>query len=214
MRRMRPERTDVAASALSMAAPVIVENTEAWFVPETRSVDLDARTIEGCIVPYGEVTYLVPMPSGERILPGAFARSLRGREQRIRLFVGHARASEAAVGISRSFTDRADGLHAVFKIKPGADGDQALADAKQDMFGGFSIEFTDARRGINAADGVSEVHEARLLACTLVGTPAYERAVINTPELVAARRAEFMAKYAPPPRPDVDLSPFPTPWTR
>lgn len=172
---------------------------------QLRAVDVTQRTIAGVVAPYDETTYLVPDPAGERICRGAFAKSITQRGTRIPLFVGHTRKSEAAVGLSQAWTDDDAGLSGVFAIKPGPEGDQALADADGGYFGGMSVEFAPVNRG-RGDDGAVEVREAKLLGVALVGVSAYAGA-----RILAVRSAQAVLEKIGP-RPAIDLSPIPAVW--
>lgn len=182
---------------------------------ELRSVQISERLIIGRLAPYDETTYLVRDPSGERIRRGAFTRSIEMKsrdgvteKKRIRLFVGHGRGDEAAVGLSRDWTDGPDGLDGEFLVKEGPRGDEALADAAGGYFGGLSVEFAPVRGGrVRADDGVVEVREAQLFGVALVGVPAYAGA-----EVVGVRDRARQLLDSIPPRPQIDLSPIPAPW--
>jgi hypothetical protein len=155
---------------------------------EIRSVDIDERTITGVCAPYDEVSYLVPDPAGERIMRGAFSKSLRQRADRVLLFRGHDHSR--AVARSRSFDDNDAGLVGVFHARPSSLGDEALEEARDGYLPGMSVGFRtlQARRG---DDGVREVVEAALLEVSLVTIPAYEGAAV-----LAVRGAEAFT-FAP-----------------
>jgi hypothetical protein len=140
---------------------------------EVRAVDMDQRTITGVCAPYDEISYLVPDPAGERIIRGAFAKSLRQRADKIFLFRGHDHGR--AVARSTSFDDGDAGLVGVFHARPSSVGDETLEEARDGYLPGMSVGFRNVqlRRG---DDGVREVVEAALLEVSLVTIPAYEGA--------------------------------------
>jgi HK97 family phage prohead protease len=173
---------------------------------EIRSVDIPERSISGIVAPYDETTYLVMDPSGERIKHGAFTKSIRQRETRIPLIVGHDHGHRrGAVGFSRSWTDTADGLAAVFGIRADAVGDEVLEDVKSGYLPAMSVGFEPLTR-TRAANGVLEVREAKLMEVSLVIVGAYDGA-----KVLAARTmvdiGALLAPFANPPA--VDLSPVP-----
>jgi hypothetical protein len=84
---------------------------------ELRGADVDGRTVDGCVVPYDEISYLTPNPDGERVLRGAFTKSATQRGSKIFLFRGHDHAHP--VGRAVTFTDEPDGLHGTFRIRVG-----------------------------------------------------------------------------------------------
>jgi hypothetical protein len=170
---------------------------------ELRAVDPQARTITGIVAPYDEVSYLTPDPAGERIVRGAFRKSIEQRGGKVRLFVAHDNRG-AAVGHATEWVDDEAGLSAVFTVAAGARGDQALDDCRADLYGGLSVGFRPLVQ-TRGEDGVREIREAALAEVSLVGVPAYEGARV----LATRSRA---AAPALPPRPVVDLSPIPAVW--
>lgn len=171
---------------------------------EIRAVNLDERTITGVCAPYDEVSYLVPDPSGERIVRGAFAKSLRQRHDRILLFRGH--SHDRAIARSRSFEDAEGGLVGVFHARPSSVGDEALEEARDGYLPGLSVGFrpVNQRRG---ADGVREITEAALIEVSLVTIPAYDGA-----RVMAVRDAETYSTNAYPPL-ELDLGAVMPAWS-
>jgi uncharacterized protein len=173
---------------------------------EIRTVDLEERILIGVVAPYDETSYLVPDPGGERIIRGAFAKSIRQRADKIPLHDNH--GTDRRLGISRSFTDDDDGLVGLFGVFDGDRGDAFLTEAKQGYFGGMSVGFQPlvATRG---PDGVREIREAKLVEVSVVGMPAYAGA-----ELIATRTAEnfddLLAPFRNPPA--VNLEPIRPLW--
>ena len=173
---------------------------------ELRAVDADTRTITGIVAPYDEISYMTPDPAGERIMRGAFDKSIGQVGTKVRLFVGHDNRG-AAIGHATSWVNEPAGLSATFAIAPSRRGDEALEDARAEMFGGLSVGFLPLQQK-RGADGVREVREARLMEVSLVGVPAYESA-----RVVAVRRRtidEWLVPFIN--RPDVNLSPTPAVW--
>jgi uncharacterized protein len=170
---------------------------------ELRSVDVDERQVIGVIAPYDEVTYLSPDPNGERILRGAFKKSISQRATKVPLYRNH--DHEHAMGYSRRFTDGPDGLVATFGINAGDKGDAFLEDLRNGYMAGLSAGFTvlGANRG---ADGVRQIREAKLIECSAVGLPAYEGAA-----LLSVRNAQDLDELLAPfrNRPEVNLAPVP-----
>lgn len=178
----------------------------AELVMELRGADVAERTISGVVAPYDEVSYLVPDPAGERVMRGAFDKSIGQVGHRVRLFIGHDNRN-AAIGHASDWVNGAEGLSAVFTVSAGPRGDQALEDVKADLYGGLSIGFRPIRvtRG---RDGVREIREAALGEVSLVGVPSYDGA-----RVLAVRAADLGAVLAPfANRPVVDLSPIPAVW--
>src|SRR5580765_1320500 len=106
---------------------------------EVREVSEAQRLVIGTAAPYGEVSLLTPDPKGERIMPGAFRRSIDHRQDRIPLLVGHGR--ERIMGRSRSFADSATELVGTFAVNAGDEGDRVLEDLRNGYYGGLSVGF-------------------------------------------------------------------------
>ena len=173
---------------------------------EIRSVDPEQRVLVGVVAPYDEVSYMVPDPGGERIVRGAFAKSIRQRSDKIPLHDNH--GTVRRMGMSRAFDDGADGLIGTFGVFDGTRGDEFLDEIRHGYFGGMSVGFQPlvATRG---PDGVREIREAKLMEVSVVGMPAYEGAGI-----VAVRNAQSLDDLLAPFRnpPMVNLEPIPQLW--
>jgi len=170
-------------------------------VMEIRSVDADAREMVGMIAPYDEVTYLTPDPNGERILRGAFAKSIRQRGGKIPLLRNHDQSRK--IGTSMRFVDSDDGLVGEFKIVPGDHGDAMLDDLRNGCLDMLSVGFQAIRAG-RGADGVREVKEGRLVEVSVVALPAYAGAAV-----LAVRNGQDLDALLAPfqNRPEVNLDP-------
>lgn len=170
---------------------------------EIRSVEVAERLLVGVVAPYDQTSYLVADPAGERIVRGAFRKSISQRADKIPLHDNH--GTTRRMGISRSFDDGDDGLVGTFAIYEGAKGDALLEDLRHGYLGGMSVGFQPLQvtRGV---DGAREVREAKLIEVSVVGHPAYEGA-----GLLAVRGAAQVADLFPP-RPEVNLEPIPWRW--
>jgi hypothetical protein len=157
---------------------------------EIRNVNMDERTITGVCAPYDEISYLVPDPNGERIMRGAFNKSLRQRSDKVLLFRGH--DHNRAVARSRAFSDNDAGLVGIFHARPSLIGDEALEEARDGYLPGMSVGFRPLQER-RAADGAREIVEAALLEVSLVTIPAYEGAAV----LAVRGRAEESLAFAP-----------------
>jgi len=176
---------------------------------ELRDVQAPERIISGVCAPYGEVTRLIRSGGGERLLAGAFSRTIRHRGNRIPLFRNH--EHDMALGVSRRFIDGPDELVGEFRVNDGPAGDRLLEDVERGYLPGLSVGFMplDTDRD---GDGITEVREAQLVEVSMVGLPAYAGA-----GLLAVRQAQDLDALLAPfrvPRPDVDLSPIPPIWSR
>lgn len=142
---------------------------------EIRREATTGRTISGVCVPYDEISYLTPNPTGERVVRGAFTKSATQRLTKLFLYRDH--EHERPVGRAVSFADEPDGLHGTFQIRESVLGDETLADIRDGFLPAMSVGFraVQVRR---AADGVMEVVEAQLLEVSLVSLPAYDGAQV------------------------------------
>jgi HK97 family phage prohead protease len=176
---------------------------------EIREVSAERREVEGVCVPYGETSRVVPNPHGERIMPGAFRRSIAHRAGRILMYREHGHLSgEDPIGRAIRFDDSATELRAVFTVRDNEAGTRALADMREGYLPALSVGF--APLSIRKADdGATEVIEARLLEVSAVAMAAYESA-----EIMAVRHAldveDILTKLGP--MPVVNLSPIPRLW--
>jgi uncharacterized protein len=178
-------------------------------VMTVRDVEVERREVTGVVAPYDEVTYLVPDKGGERIVRGAFTRSIQHRGDKVPLFRDH--HHDRQLGQSVSFTEEPAGLVGTFSVLGGPLGDELLEDFRHGYVQRFSVGFQPVQAPLGD-DGVREVREARLVEVSAVGLPAYEGA-----GLLAVRSAQDLDELLAPfrvPRPDVDLSPIPPVWAR
>jgi Escherichia/Staphylococcus phage prohead protease len=171
---------------------------------ELRDVRESERLLIGVVAPYDELTYLAPDPMGERIVCGAFARSIDHRGDKIPILRAHDRSKR--MGRSRSFVESREGLVGHFEINPGDEGDLFLAQCRDGYYGGLSAGFVPMGRPERAPDGARLVREAKLVEVSAVGVPAYEGA-----GLLAVREAQDLDALLAPfrARPDVNLAPLP-----
>lgn len=173
---------------------------------ELRSVSMDAREIVGQVQVWNETSYLVPDPRGERLLRGCFRKSIAERGNRIPLCLNHDHSR--AYGMSKHWEDDHSALMGVFGVRHGDDGDRVLADARDGYLPALSVGFIPliTRR---AADGVSEVREAKLMEVSLLLIGAYDGS-----RVLAVRNAERLDALLAPFRnpPQVNLDPAPRWW--
>ena len=171
---------------------------------ELRRVDQAERVIVGVVAPYDEVSYLTPHAEGERIMRGAFTRSISHRRQKgIPLLKNHDTAT--VMGYSTAFDDGSDGLVGTFKVNAGDIGDQFLDEVRDGYMNAMSVGFRPVKSDRGDA-GVREVREAQLVEVSMVGVPAYAGA-----KMLAVRRAQnlddVLARFLN--RPAVNLEPLP-----
>jgi HK97 family phage prohead protease len=158
----------------------------------------NGRTVFGRAVPYGEVVEINEYGDiyRERFERGAFARSIRERGSKIKLFTGHD-TRRLPVGRAVELVERMDGLHASFDIASSRDGDDALELVRSGVVDAFSIGFRPMQHRM---DGDVVVRtEAALMEVSLVGLPAYPgaeiagvRSQLVIPLAVAERRLRLL----------------------
>lgn len=164
-----------------------------------RKVDMTGRLVAGLAVPYDSTSYLTEYgDQGERVLRGAFNKSIRDRSRAILLFRNH--GHDRAVGRSTRFANTDAGLDAEFYVPPSALGDEVLAEVDAGLLPGLSVGYKPIRQRMGA-DGANEVQEAQLLEVSLVTIPAYN----GTGVTVRAHTAD--APWWTQPMPAVDLTP-------
>ncbi|TGB13295.1 HK97 family phage prohead protease [Streptomyces sp. MZ04] len=139
--------------------------------------DGTGRTIYGVAMPYGQTVDIEEFGRSykERFAPGAFARSIRERSDKIRLFVGH-ESRKLPIGKATELREAADGLHAAFHVSATRDGDEALQLVRDGVVTAFSVGFRPVRD--RQESGVTVRTECALYEVSLVGIPAYEGAAV------------------------------------
>lgn len=175
-------------------------NTGRALYMAVRKVDMTGRTIAGLAVPYDSTSYLTEWgDQGERVLRGAFNKSIRQRaDRKILLFRNHDHSR--AVGVSTKFANTDDGLDSEFYVPPSTLGDDVLAEVEAGLLPGLSVGYKPIRQRAGA-DGANEVQEAQLLEVSLVTIPAYNGTGVSVRQHATAD--DWWAR----PMPTVDLSP-------
>lgn len=170
-----------------------------------RRIDEQARTVEGIVAPYGETTFYTGDPMGERIVRSAFNRSITQRGERIPLCVNH--NHENIVGMSREWSDTAEGLVGLFAFRDDQYADRTIADVQAGYLQSMSVGFLpiDRKRG---SDGAMEVREARLVEVSLVIAGAYDGATVLAARM-ATQLDQLLAPFENPPELPI---PFVAPW--
>ena len=142
---------------------------------EVAATDVEARTIEGMGVPWGEVGNVSP------IGPIAFARgSLAPARARTPLLLGH---DGEPVGVLVELADTDAGARVRFRVDATPEGDRALTQAASGSRGAISIG-ADVDR-MTAEDGHTRIDSARFVHFALVPHGAFVSAEV---ERVAAER--------------------------
>lgn len=98
------------------------------------SVDMEARTIFGLVVPYGATS---SMNRGYRYRFARGSLVLPADRSRVKLRIAHAGGTEVAYAME--FTDTPEGLWGRFKVARGPEGDKALQMAQDRVWDGLSI---------------------------------------------------------------------------
>lgn len=170
------------------------------FEMDVSATDLAERTIEGTIVPFGEVGRI--NGADYRFRPG----SVKLGRTRTPLLVDHDRSSP--VGVLAELTERDEGLLARFKVDATPDGDRALIQAASGSRGSLSIGAEIDGELEAGADGVIEPAAARVLEVSLLSLGAFEGASVTR---VAAEadppEPHPVPTTEPKPEPDPDPDP-------
>ena len=161
------------------------------FEMDVATADLAKRTIEGMIVPFGEVGRIAG--ADYRFRPG----SVRLARARTPLLMDHNRA--APVGVLAELTESDAGVLARFSVDATPDGDQALIQAASGSRGSLSVG-AEVEDSIEAGS-VIDVTRARVVEVSLLALGAFEGAAVTR---VAARADE-------PQEPTEDPEPAETP---
>jgi hypothetical protein len=164
------------------------------FERELLVADLLERTIEGVIVPYGEVGVIAGREY--RFKPG----SLRlGR--RVPLLVDHDRGRP--IGVLAELVDGPRGALGRFRVDSTEAGDEALTQAASGSRGALSIGAEVIRSSI-ARDGVVDVEAARVDETSLLALGAFDSAEVLR---VAAEQDEPATEPAEPGEPEQPTEP-------
>lgn len=140
--------------------------------------DTTGRTMFGTVVPYGTPTPIEDFQGRytETIAPGAFARSIRERGGKVRLFTQHD-TRRLPIGRASALEERADGLYAEFTLPRTRDADEALELVATGTVDGFSIGFRPVRDEWSRDRSSVKRLEAALMEVSLVHSPAYPSAL-------------------------------------
>lgn len=167
-------------------------------VLELRDVEASKSYLEGRAVPYG-----VPTSVGwytEIVEAGCFAKSIREAARGLPLLLFHdSRSLGAIVGVSERWTEKADGLHGLWRLEQSEEAQQAARMAESGSLGYMSVGFQPVRSITTFSDDPDDDEvtitrvEARLLEVSLTPTPAYADATVTkvrTAERSMRREAE------------------------
>src|SRR5215472_1699025 len=148
------------------------------FEREVLLADLNERTIEGVIVPFGEVGSI----------QGRDYRFKLGR--RVPLLVDHDRSRP--IGVLAELVEQASGVLARFRVDATPAGDEALTQAASGSRGALSVG-AEVIRSTMARDGVVEVEASAVAEVSLLALGAFEGASVT----------RVAAEQDPPPDPAV-----------
>jgi hypothetical protein len=139
------------------------------FEMDVAVADLEARTIEGLIVPYGEVAVI----RGEkwRFRPG----SIEQARARTPLLEDHNRS--APLGVLAELVDGALGPLGRFRVDATSAGDTALIQAASGSRGSLSVGVDPVE--VEVVAGVNDVIRGRLVDVSLVSLGAFEGATVT-----------------------------------
>jgi HK97 family phage prohead protease len=135
------------------------------------------RSVEGIAVPWNEISYLTPEPTGERFLPGSCTKSVAVRGAKLKLFRNHNHSVALGKAVYLDPQDRR-GLFARWQIARTPAGDEALQEISEGALDAFSVGFrtVKARRGF---DGVRDIVEADVHEVSIAPLTAYAGAVVT-----------------------------------
>jgi HK97 family phage prohead protease len=156
----------------------------------------DGLTVEGRVVPYGEVVIHQDEPGGpiyrERFVYGALS-GMVAYLHRVKLGMEHESGYVSNVGRAVKLEDKADGAYVTFRLYR-QDAEKALdhLDPTHGTHRGLSLEFYAIDRPYRASDGVLERRRVKVHRVAAVQDPAYKRA-----EVVSIREAAKLAQGAP-----------------
>lgn len=162
--------------------------------PQAASVDTDARTISGLVVPYGPAGQTA---AGQLTFTGGALRW--SAPSRVKLLIEHDQGQP--VGYARSLEERPGGLWASFYVPEGDAGDRALREARDGLRDGLSVgsqldNSVAARlRKAQASGGGAVAATGMLREVSLVSVPAFDDARV---ESVAATAALVVSAWADP----------------
>lgn len=167
-----------------------------------------AKYLEGRAVPYNVDANLGFFR--ERVLPGAFKKSIREAANGLPLLLFHeSRQLDSHIGKVESWREADDGLHGVWRLIDTDSAQRAAQMVRDGVLGYMSIGFLPIKQ-VNEWDDEENLtvvlHEARLLEVSLVSTPAYAQATTTKvrmahaglhPEIVGRETAgwrEYLSK--------------------
>jgi HK97 family phage prohead protease len=155
---------------------------------EAFTVDLEARTIEGCVIPYGATAYHAGKPYRFAAGTPKFADP-----RRVKLYIEHDknRAVGYAVELAERSTPR-PGLYGKFKVANVPEGDHALLMASEGIWDGLSAGLRGNAQFTQAQDGVYDAVSAPIGETSLCTVPAFDDARVTAVALSADNEGNTM----------------------
>ena len=147
------------------------------FAAPAATVNTQARTITGLIVPYG----VAAQPSnGTDFWTFSQGTITWSDVSRVKLWVNH--DVNQAVGVATALDDRPDGLYGTFKVAQTPPGDHALAMAAAGVWDGFSLGIKSLPPGsfTRSNDGVLHAVAVPLMEVSLTPAPAFDDSRVST----------------------------------
>ncbi len=135
------------------------------------TADSAGRTITGAVLPYG----VTGRTSAGPVTVAAGAVQIPADLKRVKLFRDHSNAGGTPVGYATAAHDADGALTMSFRVGPGADGDQALADAAGGVRDALSVELVNVQLSADRRT----VTSAQLSAVALVPIPAFDDARVT-----------------------------------
>lgn len=145
---------------------------------EIRS-DGDGRTVHGLAVPFDRETTVNDGYGAyqEVFRKGAFAQTINGGVDRVKLLGNHNRA-KFPLGKATALREDRAGLVGEFRVSNTREGDEALELVRDGVLDAFSVGFAPVKDR-KAGKGLVERLEVKLREVSLVAFPAYEGAMIS-----------------------------------
>lgn len=154
---------------------------------EAVSVEVEGRTVDVRVVPFGEVATVADPPDYKRYqeewLPGVFDHQTNAAN-RLHANYEHERGIANVVGHGISLRSESDGYHASFKIHKTQAGDTTLELLNDGALPGVSLEAI-GKRSVRSAEGVVQRVKADLRGIAFCRTPAFLGA-----QVLAVREAD------------------------
>jgi HK97 family phage prohead protease len=148
---------------------------------EALTVDLEARTIEGLVIPYGPVAF-----HGGQAYRFSAGTAKFTDPRRVKMYIEHDknRAVGYAVELAERLTPK-PGLYGKYKIANVPEGDHALLMASEGVWDGLSAGFPGYAKFTQGSDGVYEAVDAPIRETSLCTVPAFDDARVSAVALSA-----------------------------